>query len=252
MLSDSSFGDVAKILNITQEIDDQLQLEVLMDAASILIWTCLTGIGQQLDLSLRQGQPIVLGQHRNVSELLTANLTKWRRSRAIELSYGIEGYDVQCDLILLFTEDSMAIMNKKLAHLLEDEDREYNIHMWNDFMESHSGLNAADAKGQSLFSVNPSINAAWFAQKTKAVFDLNVRSFMTWEQRPYLFKFANYRPITGTEDFMYQNVSISPLTSATGAVDYISMMIYDTTDKAAAKKQLEALQVYVDEANELR
>jgi len=130
-------------------------------------------------------------------------------------------------------------------------DREYKIHMWNDFMESHSGLKATDAKGQSLFTVNPNINAAWFAQKTKAVFDLKVRSFMTWEQRPYLFKFANYRPITGTEDFMYQNVSISPLTSATGSIDYISMMIYDTTDKAAAKKQLEALQVHIDEANEL-
>ena len=74
---------------------------------------------------------------------------------------------------------------------------------------------------------------------------------MTWEQRPYLFKFANYRPITGTEDFMYQNVAISPLTSANGKVDFISMMIYDTTDKAAAKKQLEALQVQIDEASEL-
>ena len=63
----------------------------------------------------------MLGQHRNVSELITANLAKWRRTLAIELSYGIEGYDVQCDLILLFTEDSMMTMNKKLAHLLEDE-----------------------------------------------------------------------------------------------------------------------------------
>lgn len=130
-------------------------------------------------------------------------------------------------------------------------DRDFHIHMWNDFMESHSGLKAADAKGQSLFSVNPNINPAWFAQKTKTVFDLKIRSFMTWEQRSYLFKFANYRPITGTEDFMYQNVAISPLTSATGKVDFISLMIYDTTDKAAAKKQLEALQVHVDEANEL-
>ena len=50
---------------------------------------------------------------------------------------------------------------------------------------------------------------------------------------------------------MYQNVSISPLTSATGSIDYISMMIYDTTDKAAEKKQLEALQVHINEANEL-
>jgi PAS domain S-box-containing protein len=130
-------------------------------------------------------------------------------------------------------------------------DRDFTIHIWNDFMESHSGLKAADAKGLSLFKVNPSIEPAWFEQKTKSVFDLKIRSFMTWEQRPYLFKFANYRPITGTEDFMYQNVAISPLTSANGKVDFISMMIYDTTDKAAAKKQLEALQVQIDEASEL-
>ena len=130
-------------------------------------------------------------------------------------------------------------------------DREFKIHMWNDFMESHSGLTAADAKGQAIFAINPDINQTWFMQKTKAVFALKNRSFMTWEQRPYLFKFANYRPITGTENFMYQNIAISPLTSATGAVDYISMMIYDTTDKAAAKKQLEALQVHVDESKEL-
>ena len=120
ILSDSSFGDVAKILNITEAVDDQIQLEVLMDAASILIGTCLSGIGQQLDLSLRQGQPIVLGQHRNVNELINQNQNKWRKTLAIELSYGIEGFDVQCDLILLFTEDSMTVMNKKLAHLLEE------------------------------------------------------------------------------------------------------------------------------------
>ena len=44
-------------------------------------------------------------------------------------------------------------------------DRDFTIHMWNDFMESHSGLKAADAKGRSLFSINPSIEQAWFAQK---------------------------------------------------------------------------------------
>jgi len=44
----------------------------------------------------------------------------WRRTLAIELSYGLEGYNVRCDLILLFTEDSMVTMNNKLAHLLED------------------------------------------------------------------------------------------------------------------------------------
>ncbi|MDM7861932.1 response regulator [Alteromonas sp. ASW11-36] len=120
ILSDSSFGDVAKILNISGEVDDQLQLEVLMDAASLLIGTCLAGLANQMDLSFSQGHPVVLGQHQSVGDLITANKMKWKRTLAIELSYGLEGYNVQCDLVLLFTEDSMETMNAKLAHLLED------------------------------------------------------------------------------------------------------------------------------------
>ncbi|MBU2877723.1 MULTISPECIES: response regulator [Aliiglaciecola] len=120
ILSDSSFGDVAKIMNVTEEIDDQVQLELLMDAANILIGTCLRGFANQLDLNFSQGHPIVLGQHRSVSELISHNKAKWRRTLAIELSYGLEGYNVQCDLVLLFTEESMQVMNYKLSHLLED------------------------------------------------------------------------------------------------------------------------------------
>lgn len=120
ILSDSSFGDVAKILDIKEAVDDQMQLEVLMDAANILIGTCLRGLANQLDLNFSQGHPVVLGQHRNVAELISNNKGKWRRTLAIELSYGLEGYNVQCDLVLLFTEESMKVMNYKLSHLLED------------------------------------------------------------------------------------------------------------------------------------
>ncbi|APE05048.1 response regulator [Alteromonas sp. RW2A1] len=120
ILSDSSFDDVAKILNVEGEVDDQLQLELLMDAASILIGTCLTGLANQMDVNFSQGHPIVLGQHRAITEIISMNQIKWKRTLAIELSYGLEGYDVQCDLILLFTEESMKMMNSKLAHLLED------------------------------------------------------------------------------------------------------------------------------------
>ncbi|VEL95885.1 response regulator receiver domain-containing protein [Alteromonas sp. 76-1] len=120
ILSDSSFEDVAKILNVEGEVDDQLQLELLMDAASILIGTCLTGLAVQMDVNFSQGHPIVLGQHRAITEIISMNQIRWKRTLAIELSYGLEGYNVQCDLILLFTEESMKMMNSKLAHLLED------------------------------------------------------------------------------------------------------------------------------------
>ncbi len=120
ILSDSSFEDFAKILDIQQEVDDRLQLELLMDAASILIGTCLSGLATQMDVNFSQGHPIVLGQHRAITEIIEMNRIRWKRTLAIELSYGLEGYNVQCDLILLFTEDSMKTMNAKLSHLLED------------------------------------------------------------------------------------------------------------------------------------
>ncbi len=120
ILSDSSFGDVARILGVEGEVDDQLQLELLMDAANILIGTCLNGLSTQLDLHFSQGHPVVLGQHRSISELISNNKMRWRKTLAIEISYGLEGYNVNCDLILLMTEESMKVMNYKLSHLLED------------------------------------------------------------------------------------------------------------------------------------
>ncbi|GGF67136.1 PAS domain-containing protein [Alteromonas lipolytica] len=129
-------------------------------------------------------------------------------------------------------------------------DREFKIKMWNGFMESHSGKLPSEVRDQSLFSLFPDINRDWFAQKAKPVFELKTRAFMLWEQRPYLFKFSNYRPITSSEQFMYQNIILAPLVSATGKVDNISMMIYDMTDIASGKKQLEALQVTQSEAQE--
>lgn len=129
-------------------------------------------------------------------------------------------------------------------------DRQFSIKVWNGFMESHSGLLPSQVRDRSLFSLFTDIDEGWFAQKAKPVFELKTRAFMTWEQRPYLFKFPNYRPITGSEQYMYQNITLSPLVSANGIVENISMMIYDMTDIAAGKKQLEAIQVAQSEAQE--
>ncbi len=62
---------------------------------------------------------MVLGQNRKISELIANNADKWKRTLAIEISYSIENYPIKCDLLLLFTEKSMHILNNKLAYLLE-------------------------------------------------------------------------------------------------------------------------------------
>ncbi len=119
-------------------------------------------------------------------------------------------------------------------------DRSYQIQVWNSFMENHSGMPPHQVKDKDLFSIFPEMPRDWFRHKSETVFLLHNRAFMTWEQRPYLFKFKNYRPITGTESFMYQNITITPLVSVNGEVNHICIIIYDVTDIASNKKALQA------------
>ncbi|WP_250657813.1 sensor domain-containing diguanylate cyclase [Alkalimarinus coralli] len=119
-------------------------------------------------------------------------------------------------------------------------DRDFKVQVWNNFMENHSGINPITVKDQVLFEVFEDIPKDWFTQKAESVFLLKNRAFITWELRPYLFKFKNYRPITGTEEFMYQNINISPLASADGTVNHVCVIIYDVTDIASNKKALES------------
>ena len=119
ILNDSSFNDVASLMNYQYEINQSTELELLMDLANVLIGACLSGISEQLDMSFSQGHPVVLGQHRKISELIATNSVKWKRTLAIEISYSIENYPIKCDLLLLFTEQSMKTLNNKIAYLLD-------------------------------------------------------------------------------------------------------------------------------------
>lgn len=116
-------------------------------------------------------------------------------------------------------------------------DSAYCIKMWNRFMQDHSGKSDRDAMNKSIFEVFPEVPEAWFKHKIDSVFMLKSRAFSIWEQRPYLFKFKNYRPITSTESTMYQNATMIPLGSADGEVNHVCLLIYDVTDIATSKKE---------------
>ena len=120
-------------------------------------------------------------------------------------------------------------------------DRDYNVQIWNGFMEHHSGLLPRQVKNKNLFALFDDIDEQWFTRKAEAVFLLKNKAFTIWEQRPYLFKFQNYRPITGSADFMYQNTTFIPLLSASGEVTHLCVLVYDVTDTAINKLSLEQL-----------
>jgi diguanylate cyclase (GGDEF)-like protein len=118
-------------------------------------------------------------------------------------------------------------------------DRDYRIQIWNGFMENHSGLLPREVKEKEIFELFEEIPEDWFRRKAESVFLLKNKAFTIWEQRPYVFKFNNYRPITGTAEFMFQNTTFIPLISATGVVTHLCLLVYDVTDNAIHKKDLE-------------
>ncbi|GAA6135332.1 hypothetical protein NBRC116188_21220 [Oceaniserpentilla sp. 4NH20-0058] len=120
IFNDASFSDIAKLLKYPGDLDQHEELEMLMDVANVLNGACIQGIGQQLDIDFSQSHPVVLGQHCSISELLSQREKHWQKTMAIEINYTIEDHNINCDLLLLFTEDSVIHMNRLISFLLED------------------------------------------------------------------------------------------------------------------------------------
>lgn len=118
-------------------------------------------------------------------------------------------------------------------------DRNMRVQLWNAFMENHSGLGPGEVRNKNLFALFPELPEHWLVRKIESVFLLNNRAFSTWQQRPYLFRFDNYHPITGRAEFMYQNLTIIPLASVSGEVDQVCLILYDVTDTAVDEQALQ-------------
>ena len=126
--------------------------------------------------------------------------------------------------------------------------RDYEISLWNGFMENHSGKTPAEVDGKSIFSVFPEINESLLRRKVESVFHLKNHGFTLWKQHSHFVRFDSTRPITGQSDKMYQNLTIFPLVNLQGEVHKACLMIYDVTDAAlreqefiSANKQLKEL-----------
>lgn len=115
--------------------------------------------------------------------------------------------------------------------------KENRIEVWNGFMESHSSKLSYEVKDKELFELYPELDKIWLERKLEMVKTLNNKAFISWEQRPYLFKFSNYRPITGSAEHMYQNVTIMPLPDFTGQIEHVAILIYDVTEEAMASQE---------------
>lgn len=116
MFHDSDIDDVAHLLN--HQPGSSSQFELQLDLATIVIGACLNGLSEQLDIPLSSGHPMVLGQHCTIEELIHLNRNRWKRTLAVEISYALEDRDIKFDLLLLFSEDSVPVLQQKIELLI--------------------------------------------------------------------------------------------------------------------------------------
>ena len=113
---DSEVDDMAKLLQWFSR--DYSSMEMLLDLSTVLIGACLSGIAKQIDVQFSKSHPMVLGEHTSIDELIRLNRARWKSTLAVEISYSIEGHQIHFDLLLLFTEDSVALLSNKLDYLM--------------------------------------------------------------------------------------------------------------------------------------
>ncbi|MBV1876542.1 MAG: hypothetical protein KUG79_02755 [Pseudomonadales bacterium] len=127
---------------------------------------------------------------------------------------------------------------QNMANGLVVVDREYRVHMWNKFMENHSGIALEAITDANLFTAVPNLEEQWFKQKIDSAFLLDSPGYTIWEERPHIFKFETARPITGHIKYMYQNSTLMPLKAVDAEVSHVAILINDVTAIAVNKMGL--------------
>jgi len=117
-------------------------------------------------------------------------------------------------------------------------DKNFKVHLWNDFMSIHSRFSADQIIGLKLFECFPELPQKWFERKVKSIYLLKNQSYTSWEQRPYLFKFPHGRSVTGGVEHMYQNCCFTPIFDLDNNVECVCVTIKNVTDLAIKAKQL--------------
>lgn len=120
LLSDSSVSDLKKLMQVPADSEDLQELELLMDVSNILVGSFLNGLGGQAEVRFFQSSPVLLGQHIPIDSVIQSTAGSFKKTMTFEVSYNIEGTSIRCDLLFMFVDESLPLLDSKLAYLMED------------------------------------------------------------------------------------------------------------------------------------
>ncbi|MEZ9288366.1 response regulator [Vibrio lentus] len=120
LLSDSSVSDLKKLMKVPTESEQLEELELLMDVSNILVGSFLNGLGEQSEVRFFQSSPVLLGQHISIDSIIENTSGSFKKTMTFEVSYNIDGTSIRCDLLFMFVDESLPLLDNKLAYLMEE------------------------------------------------------------------------------------------------------------------------------------
>ncbi|GLT17843.1 transcriptional regulator [Vibrio zhanjiangensis] len=120
LLSDSSVCDLKKLMKVPADSEELEELELLMDVSNILVGSFLNGLGKQAEVRFFQSSPELLGQHISIDSIIKNTAGSFQKTMTFEVSYNIDGTSIRCDLLFMFVDESLPLLDDKLSYLMED------------------------------------------------------------------------------------------------------------------------------------
>lgn len=117
LFNGTRYQDLAELLKYDYNPD--LNRELLMDTSNVLGGACLHGLARQLDTHFSLGPPHLLDQSEDLDRLLTQRDLDWKSAAVVEINYTIEHYRINCDLLLVVSENCIAGLLEKLDYLID-------------------------------------------------------------------------------------------------------------------------------------
>ncbi len=109
---------LSELMQYDGEITETAGLEMIMDIATVLSGACMNGLSEQLDIAFSLDHPRLLGQHISLDDLIeNKESSTWTKTLAIEMGFEIEEHQLQCNLLFVFTEESLVKLNNLVSYL---------------------------------------------------------------------------------------------------------------------------------------
>lgn len=113
----TDYRDLAQLLKY--ENREENRSEILMDTTNVLGGACLHSLAEQLDIQFSLGPPTLLGEYYDIPQLLNKREINWKNALVVEINYTIEDHKVNCDLLLVISENCIDGLIEKLNYLLD-------------------------------------------------------------------------------------------------------------------------------------